>query len=150
MPLVDEGLELLSDDDALRLAATRPIGRVAVTVGALPAVFPVNFTIAGRDIYFRTAHGTKLDAALHRAVVAFEVDDFDPVTHEGWSVLVVGMAADVTDDERAMFDGRRAPVRPWARGERDRLVRVSGDIVTGRRLSPAGDVVRTAGRSGRA
>ena len=127
MQLVEEGLELLAEDECLRYAATRPIGRVAVTVGALPAVFPVNFVIAGRDVYFRTSGGTKLDAALHHAVVAFEVDDFDVVTHEGWSVMVVGMAADVTEDERAMFDGHDAPVRAWARGDRGRLVRISGD-----------------------
>ena len=30
---------------------------------ALPAVFPVNYCIRDGDVYFRTAPGTKLDAA---------------------------------------------------------------------------------------
>src|SRR5205085_1549212 len=82
----------LDEDECLALAARRPVGRVAVTVGALPAVFPVNFRLAGTQILFRTASGTKLDAATRRAVVAFEVDDFDPDTQTGWSVLIVGLA----------------------------------------------------------
>jgi nitroimidazol reductase NimA-like FMN-containing flavoprotein (pyridoxamine 5'-phosphate oxidase superfamily) len=137
MELVEGGLELLTEDECLRLVATRPIGRVAVTLAALPAVFPVNFTLAGRDVYFRTGAGTKFDAAVRQAVVAFEVDDFDVVTHSGWSVMLVGMVADVTDHERETFGGHAAPVRAWARGDRDRLMRVSGEIITGRRVSYA-------------
>jgi hypothetical protein len=31
-------------------------------------------------------------------VVGFQVDDIDPVTHAGWSVLGVGQAYEITDD----------------------------------------------------
>lgn len=59
----DEGLEILDTGQCLALAATRPVGRVAVTVGALPAVFPVNYCLVDSRVYFRTGAGTKLDAA---------------------------------------------------------------------------------------
>ena len=133
MPLIDEGLELLDEETCLALAATRPIGRVAVTVAALPAVFPVNHLVVGRDVYFRTGVGTKLAAAARKAVIAFEVDDFDTMTHDGWSVLIVGRATDVTDAELDL-QGFALPVEAWAHGERHRLVRVAGELITGRRI----------------
>jgi hypothetical protein len=33
-------------------------------------------------------------------VVGFHVDDIDPITHVGWSVLGVGQAYEVTDTDR--------------------------------------------------
>ena len=58
-----------------------PLGRVGVSGGALPSVLPVNFRFDGRQILIRTGVGTKLDAAVANAVVAFEVDEIDPVAH---------------------------------------------------------------------
>ena len=133
MQLADEGLEILDEGTCLALAATRPIGRVAVTVAALPAVFPVNHVIVGRDVYFRTGEGTKLAAASRHSVVAFQVDDFDTVAHAGWSVQIIGVADDATEDELGVA-GFRLPVEAWARGRRERLVRITGDLITGRRI----------------
>lgn len=131
--LVDAGLELLGEAECLALAARRPIGRVAVSVGALPAVFPVNFCFVGRDVVFRTASGTKFAAAVRGTVVAFEVDDFDTVGHSGWSVMIVGEASEVAASELA--DIEPLPVRAWAHGVRDHVVRIRSDVVTGRRIS---------------
>ena len=131
---VDEGLEILSKDECLRLAATRPVGRVAVTVSALPAVFPVNFSIVDGDVYLRTSAGTKLDAATRNAVVAFQVDDFDSFTHSGWSVLVVGTAEVISSEDIRRLEPLR--VRPWVSGERHHVVRVAGELVSGRRIAP--------------
>src|SRR5215204_6365214 len=80
------GLEVLAPDECLRLLATATLGRIGVTSGALPTVLPINFRFDGRRILFRTGVGTKLDAATHNAVVAFEVDEIDPLAHTGWSV----------------------------------------------------------------
>lgn len=129
----DDGLELLDEAECLRLLACVPVGRVAVTIGALPAVFPVNFAMVDGAIVFKTAEGTKLSAALAHAVVAFEVDAFDAVYHEGWSVLAVGAAREVTDaaeTERL----RHAPLSPWAAGKRDHFVRIEPELLSGRRI----------------
>jgi nitroimidazol reductase NimA-like FMN-containing flavoprotein (pyridoxamine 5'-phosphate oxidase superfamily) len=80
----------------LRLLATATLGRVGVSSGALPSVLPVNFRFDGRQILIRTGTGTKLDAALDNAVVAFEVDEIDPVAHASWSVMVTGIARELT------------------------------------------------------
>src|SRR5436309_1466959 len=98
--LVDRnGLEILERDECLRLLAKVPIGRVALTVGALPTVLPVNFCVFDDQIVVRTAPGSKLDAALQNTVVAFEVDDFDSLYHRGWSVVVTGRTTAITDPE---------------------------------------------------
>ena len=130
--LVDSGLEILTEQECFALVGRRPIGRVAVSVGALPAVFPVNFCLVNHDVVFRTAAGTKFSAALHGTVVAFEVDDFDPAGHCGWSVLMVGQASEVSGTELAALEP--LPVRPWARGVRDHVVRITCDFVSGRRI----------------
>ena len=59
--IVDEGLELLSEDEARKLLATGGVGRVGLTIGALPAIFPVNYKVIDGAIVFRTAPGSKTD-----------------------------------------------------------------------------------------
>jgi len=133
VPLVAEGLEVLTEAECLALAATRAIGRVAVSIAALPAVFPVNYCIRDGDVYFRTAPGTKLDAATREAVVAFQVDDFEAFGHTGWSVLIVGPCAEVPGEELVELEPLR--VQPWAHGDRHHVVRIRGELVSGRRIA---------------
>ena len=129
--LVYEGLEVLDERECRRLLAAASIGRVGVTIGALPAIFPVNYQYVDGDILFRTGEGTKLRAALDHAVVAFEVDHVDPAERKGWSVQVVGIA------ERIGTAGLTPePVlEPWAPGSRQHLVRIRPEILTGRRIA---------------
>ena len=91
------GLEVLDRDQCLNLLATATIGRVGLTSGALPTILPVNFRLDDDRILIRSGEGAKMDAALQDTVVAFEVDDFDPMNHSGWSVVVTGVAGAITD-----------------------------------------------------
>ena len=91
------GLEVLDREECLRLLATATLGRLGLTSGALPTVLPVNFRLDSERVLVRTGRGSKLDAATQNTVVAFEVDDFDPLFQSGWSVVIVGMAREVTD-----------------------------------------------------
>jgi uncharacterized protein len=129
------GLEVLSRDECLMLLAASSLGRVGCTSGALPVVLPVNFRLVGECIVFRTGAGTKLDAATRNAVVAFEVDAMDPMAHSGWSVLVIGLAREVTDEREKDALGVAA-VPHWAPEADGRVVAISTEIVSGRRLSP--------------
>ena len=124
--LIDEGLELLSEADCLLLMAGAEVGRVGVSVGALPAIFPVNYRVENGDIYFRTGEGVKLRAALDHTVVAFEVDEANADLREGWSVLVVGVAAEVVDEISADLDGHDPT--PWAGGQRRHLIRIRPEL----------------------
>jgi nitroimidazol reductase NimA-like FMN-containing flavoprotein (pyridoxamine 5'-phosphate oxidase superfamily) len=131
--LVDEGLELMTEEEALRLLATAEVGRVGVCIGALPAILPVNFRVLERSIVFRTSPGSKLTAASTGAVVAFEADAHDPVERTGWSVLVVG-PSEVVHDLDVTFKVLDAGLEPYADGRRSAIVRIEPTMVTGRRI----------------
>ena len=140
MSLDRNGLEVLEPAECLALLGQSTLGRVAITVGALPTILPINFRLVGADIVFRTGVGTKLDAAARGAVIAFEVDDVDPMEHTGWSVVVTGVAQDTPSDERTgPIDSTAIP--RWAPSGESRLLFLPTAIVTGRRIthrSPAG------------
>jgi uncharacterized protein len=110
------------------------VGRIGLSVGALPVILPVNYTLVGDRILVCTARGTKLAAATHDQVVAFQVDDFDSEGSTGWSVLVRGIASEVTDP-RVLANARRVPVTPWAvDGIADRYVTITTEVISGRRF----------------
>jgi nitroimidazol reductase NimA-like FMN-containing flavoprotein (pyridoxamine 5'-phosphate oxidase superfamily) len=129
------GIWKLTPDECLDLLGSASVGRVGVTIDALPAVLPVNFAVSDGAVVFRTVPGTKLDAATRGAVVAFEVDAYgtsqDP---RGWSVLVRGVAHEVTDPAE-LAAARALPLESWAfDGRADRFVRIEPTVVTGRRV----------------
>jgi len=128
------GLEVLDRHECLRLLGTATLGRVGISFGALPNILPVNFRLVGDEVAFRTTVGTKLDAATCNAVVAFEVDDLDPMYHTGWSVVVLGLAREVTDPtERRRFDVAHIP--RWAPVDAQRIVAISTEMISGRRIT---------------
>jgi nitroimidazol reductase NimA-like FMN-containing flavoprotein (pyridoxamine 5'-phosphate oxidase superfamily) len=126
----------LPRQECLRRLGRMGLGRVAVTIGALPAIFPVNYALLGDDVVFRMAAGTKLKAALRGTVVAFEVDRADALRMSGWSVLIIGEARAITD-RHSLAAAMRLPLTSWAVGERDVFVRLTSTIVTGRELASA-------------
>jgi len=126
------GLEELGQDECMALVARSAIGRIAVVVAGRPLVFPVNFTLDGRTIVFRTSPGTKLHGARSRPV-AFECDGIDRAYHTGWSVVVQGEAEEVHDaSEIARLE--RLPLRPWYAAPKAVWLRVRPGSVTGRRI----------------
>lgn len=127
------GMEIMSRSECLRLLATAPIGRVALTMGALPAVLPVNFVLDDGTIVIRTGVGSKLAAATKQAVVAFEADHVNRDTQSGWSVMVVGRS---TVERRPAEIARleQLPLHTWVPGPRDEFVKISIEQVTGRRI----------------
>lgn len=133
MEIDRNGLEILDRDECLQLLSTATLGRVGVTSGALPTVLPVNFLLDDDRILIRTGTGTKLQAATDNAVVAFESDDFDPIYHGGWSVVVTGIAREVIDPgELAALAS--APLARWAPRGGGRVVAISTEVMTGRRI----------------
>jgi uncharacterized protein len=130
--IVDEGLELLTEDQARGLMATGEVGRVGLTIGALPAIFPVNYRMIDGSIVFRTAPGSKMSAAAG-AVVAFEVDDYQLADRSGWSVLAVGQA-EVVNDLAMTIKVLDARLEPFAEGRRTTIVRIEPTFISGRRI----------------
>jgi len=136
-PLDEEpgrSFEALDEEECFSLLQSGSIGRVAVAVGEIPAVFPVNYHAFNGDIYFFTAEGTKLDAAVRGAMITFQLDHFDLTYHHGWSVLAVGKATEIHETlirELAVY----FPLQPWAPGSRSHLVQIRPDFVSGRRIT---------------
>jgi nitroimidazol reductase NimA-like FMN-containing flavoprotein (pyridoxamine 5'-phosphate oxidase superfamily) len=129
-------LDPIEETDCWRLLSSRPVGRVAINVGDYPLVFPVNHAVVAHGVVFRTAPGSKL-WSTRRSRVSFEVDDFDPISQTGWSVLVRGSAREITAENtnHELFDTVKAGApRPWAPGPREHLVRVVADSITGRQI----------------
>lgn len=131
-PLIDRnGLEILSRADCLDLLGDSGLGRVAVTMNALPVVLPVCYAVLDEDVIIRTGTGTKLSAAVNHAVVTFEVDRLEG--DDRWSVSVTGVAAPVTrPDDLARVVGLSMPA--GLRTLRPHFVRIRSDLVSGRRF----------------
>ena len=129
------GLERLSREECVALMAAEEVGRLVVVESGRPLIFPVNYALDGEAPVFRTASGTKLWASTH-APVAFEVDSVDKDTKSGWSVVVHGIAQEVTAFDRTDLQYRVAglPVAPWAPGEKPSFVRIEPRLITGRRV----------------
>lgn len=130
MDLDRHGTELLATSTCLELLRTKRLGRLGLSMGALPVVHPVNFAADVDRLYIRTGLGSKLSAALRGAVVCLEVDDIDDTGTEGWSVLVTGRAEELVgaDAERAahlLGDGSS-----WAGNH---YVGIRIELVSGRR-----------------
>lgn len=83
-------IEILDEEHCRELLLASSLGRLAVSVGGEPEIFPVNFIATGDRVLFRTAEGTKLVELSVNSRVAFEVDDVGP--DYAWSVVVKGTA----------------------------------------------------------
>jgi len=98
----------LGRSDCLRLLAGRTWGRVVFTHRALPAIRPITYTLVG-DCLVLHAVSEGLERTLDGQIVAFEVDDGDPVAGTGWTVVVTGPARLGTRPADLARTGGRAP-----------------------------------------
>ena len=118
--------KLLEDDD---------VGRLAVTVGTHPEIFPVNYLVSGRQIVIRTEAGTMLAGAVGNHAVAFEIDSIDRQQRSGWSVVAFGWAREPQQvEELAKLDDMGLDL--WVVTPKSRWLVIDVDRVTGRVLPP--------------
>jgi nitroimidazol reductase NimA-like FMN-containing flavoprotein (pyridoxamine 5'-phosphate oxidase superfamily) len=143
VPYDSSGLQVLDRAECLRLLGTVPMGRVAFTVDALPAIQPVTFALVDDQIVIRMRHGSRLVAGIQDTIVAFEADHYDEATHSGWSVTVVGPA--VTAGPELAERLARLPLRNWAPAGMEQYVLISIKVVHGRQITRT-DVDGTGGR----
>lgn len=127
-------IELSVDECRVLLTTHRPrLGRLAFIADGRAQVYPMNYVAIGDRIYFLTAPGSKLRAAVRAQEVTFELDDVDEVWREGRSVLAYGRLHEVTD-EAEVADVRQRPLRPWAGGDRPHVLRLDVRKLSGRRI----------------
>lgn len=128
----DRALVVLPRRECLELLRTQQVGRVVFTERALPAVLPVSYGLLGEHLVLATRPGSRLATAARGGVLAFEADHLDPRTRTGWSVVVTALAEPVLEPvERARV---LSVLDSWAPGRLDLLLRLSLDVVSGRRI----------------
>jgi hypothetical protein len=140
-----DDLSVLTRDECQARLQQARLGRVAVMDNGLPAIFPVNYALLDEEVVFRTAPGTKLCAGILERVVAFEVDGASPSANSGWSVLVIGHAAQIRYP-RMLDRAQQLGLRPWVPGPRDYFIKITTEQISGRgygRLSEGADALDT-------
>jgi uncharacterized protein len=129
----------LSRDECLRLLAAHRFGRLAAAMtDGSPVIRPVNYAFdePSQSVVFRTSDGSKLHAVVHAAEAAFEIDGFDEHARTGWSVIIRGVAEQVTNAaDIHRLDALE--LTPWAPGDKRHWVRIRARTVTGRRIVAA-------------
>jgi len=110
-----------------RLLDSEDLGRVALSVAALPSVVPVLYCVVGDRIIFGVDND--LYAALCDNIVAFEVDHVDEDRNVGWTVLVVGRSQPADDLSRP---GLALPGLALPGRLPDRLIGITIDRLSGR------------------
>ena len=97
----------------------------------------MNFVIFDETVVFRTVPGTKLGAATAGMVIAFEADQYGIDSDAwGWSVLVRGVAEEITDPSE-LRTVHSLPLESWALdGSADRYIKIAPTMISGRRIVP--------------
>lgn len=129
MPVEENPVRVLGDDEAWDLLSGVALGRLVTAGGGQVEIFPINFVAQDRSVLFRTAEGTKLFGAVMNDSVLFEADDHTDAV--GWSVVVRGTAR-VLSTAADVREADRAQLVPWIPTEKLRYVRITPNDVSGR------------------
>ncbi|GAA2071999.1 pyridoxamine 5'-phosphate oxidase family protein [Microbacterium hatanonis] len=124
---------LIEQGDMGRIALVDPTGD--------PEVFPVNYLSRKRIVYIRTANDSKLRHIRSHPAVALEIDGADGTLH--WSVLLRGIAQQVTTDEELRESGA-ASLQTSTPTLKRYVIRVEPTAVAGRRFREPGRLTRGA------
>jgi len=123
----------LDESTCVALLGVHHVGRLIIP-GDDPYVIPVNYTVVGGEVVLRTERRPVIDAVIDHPIV-FEVDMFDDRSKSGWSVVVRGHARDIAvDTDRVGETGTGVAPESWAPGDRNCVIRISADRLTGRLL----------------
>jgi len=128
----ESALEVLGEEESWHLLASADLGRLAVSIDGGVDIFPINYVVADRVIFFRTAPGSKLMDLTRHPIVALETDG----THNRrrWSVVVKGSAVRLGSDEEIEASGvlslhSLVPTEKW------NYVRITASSITGRQFT---------------
>jgi nitroimidazol reductase NimA-like FMN-containing flavoprotein (pyridoxamine 5'-phosphate oxidase superfamily) len=131
------GILELTREECLQLLSAVPVGRVGVTIDALPVVWPVNFVVHKGTVVVRAVRGTTLDAATTGKVVAFEADNYGTTNERwGWSVLLRGVAEEITDPTELQAVRTLGLESGPLDGSADRYIKIAVTAISGRRIIP--------------
>jgi uncharacterized protein len=123
------GVRTLDLDECWRQLETYDVGRFAVQKGSGVDVFPVNYLVHDKAVYFRSAPGSKLIDLTRSPEVAFEIDG--QLAHHMWSVIIHGVATRLGSDVEILAAGIHN-LRTWYPNDKFNYVRITPSRITGR------------------
>ena len=120
----------------LQLVEAVPYGRLATVEGGSPLLVVLNHVVEDGDIYFRTRADARLvRLTQHGPVKAeYEVDSAFPAGQLGWSVIAHGLLS--CEHGGSEWAAIRSRLTAWAGGERDVVLRLDVQAMTGRFVGP--------------
>ena len=127
-PIVEE----LTEEACWSLLASVDSGRIAVIAGSGVDIFPVNFLVKDRVLFFRSAPGSKLALIAEHPEVAFEADGVQRRVR--WSVVVKGLAQRLNTDAEIEASGVLG-LHTLDTSEKWNYVQVAPQTVSGRRFT---------------
>lgn len=83
--------EDLEERECWELLASASLGRIALSVDALPAILPVQYYLAGRSLAICLGQHRIPERSVEGKVVAFAADAIDDVSRSGWTVQAQGV-----------------------------------------------------------
>lgn len=130
--------EPISEEQCWALLATATVGRIALSIGALPAILPVHYHLDGRRLMICLGHHHIPRQSLDDVIVAFAADTIDPASQSGWAVQVLGRSR--------MPPGHRGTAGCGHPGT-GQLVSIDAETISGHivHLCPLIEALRTAG-----
>ncbi|MDP5225823.1 MULTISPECIES: pyridoxamine 5'-phosphate oxidase family protein [Arthrobacter] len=128
----DHPVEDLEPADSWALLAASELGRLAVSVGDIPEIFPINYYLHDRQVIFKTAQGSKLVHLTINRNVVLEADGYDDET--AWSVIVKGTAKTIQDTE-LIEAARKLPLPSWIPTVKYLYVQITPHTISGRRFA---------------
>ncbi|MFI5042486.1 MAG: pyridoxamine 5'-phosphate oxidase family protein [Acidimicrobiales bacterium] len=86
-----QGGNPISASECWELLKGEVVGRLALSLRALPAILPVQYYVDGEDLAICLGHHEIPHQAVDGTVVAFAADSIDAPTRVGWTVQVLGI-----------------------------------------------------------
>lgn len=123
----------LGVEECRELLSTGVIGRLAIVTPDGPRILPLNYTLLGDALVFRTTPYSEVARYAVGKEAAFEVDELNHQRQTGWSVVAVGRIEELSVEELQELRTMWVP-RPWAGGLRNAYLRLTWRLLTGRRL----------------
>jgi hypothetical protein len=133
-----EQLREIDPERCRQLLEASAYGRLATVDAGEPLLAVVNHVVDGGDIYLRTRWDSRLARLTEggrSARAVYEVDSAFPAGGIGWSVMARGRLSREHGATRA--GALRSRLVAWAQGERDVVLHLQVDELTGRSAGPA-------------
>lgn len=134
-PVQDPRTRELTLDECWTVLGDAGIGHLAQRANPVGVdIVPINYLVTDRELFFRSAPGTKLKNLLHHPYVAVQVER---LRDDAWfSVVVKGKAIRLGSDEEIERSGI-LDLNPAQPGDKFNYVRITPDSITGRTFPAA-------------